>query len=116
MVFGALRATHAVVDGYEPPPGASATEQAAYDHIEAESLPPLLQAVSEPILRNQSIRFAHISSKDTPRSLANRPGHEPARHFPRRARAFTIYFEARAGWARAQAYLQMSYLPSTYVL
>jgi len=31
------------------------------------------------------------------------PGHEPARHFSRQARAFTIYFRARARSARAQA-------------
>ena len=35
---------------------------------------------------------AHIRKCDSD----SRPGHEPARHFPRRARAFTIYSEARA--------------------
>jgi len=40
------------------------------------------------------------SVQDNTRS---RPGHEPARHFSRQARAFTIYFRARARSARAQA-------------
>jgi len=80
MIFDALEGTHVVVDGYEPPPGASAAQLATHKHIATELLLLILQVVSQPVMlqigrqrtaHNIWLYLRETYFKDSPLSFVN---------------------------------------------